>query len=123
MNKSITIRKSKIDKKGVFASRDFRKGETVLRWNPRVLKKSEMEKLGKDQENYVYRAGNNKYYLMQSPEKFVNHSCEANTLAKGGSDIAARDIRKGEEITTDYGKSGQFDFKCKCGSKGCKRKA
>ncbi len=43
---------------------------------------------------------------MQSPEKFVNHSCEANTQVRNHGDIAIRNINKGEGITSDYGKKG-----------------
>ena len=122
MNRNIVIKKSKIDKKGVFALRDFKKGEIVLKWNPRILKKAEIDKLREGQKNYIHRAGKNKYYLMRSPEKFVNHSCDANTRVIKHSDVAVRNIKKGEEITSDYGKSGIITFKCMCGSKNCKGK-
>ena len=120
MNKDIIVKKSKINKKGVFATRDFRKGEVVLEWNPKVLKKSEVEKLKDDQKHYLYEVGKNKYFLMQPPEKFVNHSCEANTQVKNSCDVAIRDIKKGEEITSDYGKDGSISFVCQCGSKNCR---
>ena len=57
---------------------------------------------------------------MQSPERFVNHSCESNTTVKNRSDIAIKNIKKGEEITSNYSSHGIESFKCKCGSKGCK---
>jgi len=58
---------------------------------------------------------------MQVPEKYVNHSCNANTRVGNQCDIAIRDIKKGEEITSDYGKEGSFiSFKCECGSKNCR---
>lgn len=118
--KNIIVKKSKIDKKGVFATKDFKKGEIVLKWTPKFLGKSEVEKLRNDQRHYAYKAGKNKYFLMQSPEKFVNHSCEANTRVKNYCDVAVRDIEKGEEITSDYGKSNPISFECKCGSKNCR---
>ncbi len=58
---------------------------------------------------------------MQSPERFVNHSCDANTSVKNKCDIASRDIKKGEEITSDYSNQGVELFKCCCGSKNCKK--
>lgn len=118
--KNLIVKKSKINKKGVFAARDFKKGEVVLRWKPRILKKSEIDKLREGQKHYVYRAGKNKYFLMQAPEKFVNHSCEANTRIKNCCDVAARNIKKGEEITSNYGKNISISFRCKCGSKKCR---
>lgn len=118
--KNIIVKKSKINKKGVFAARDFKRGEVVLKWNPKALKKSKIDKLRASQKYYIYKAGKNKYFLMQSPEKFVNHSCDANTQVKNYCDVAARDIKKGEEITSDYGKGSLVPFRCKCGSKNCR---
>ena len=57
---------------------------------------------------------------MQSPEKFVNHSCEPNTHVKNSCDVAVRNIKKGEEITSDYGKNNFVSFICKCGGKNCR---
>ena len=57
---------------------------------------------------------------MQATEKFVNHSCEPNTRVRNGSDVAMSNIKKGEEITTDYGKEvGLVAFKCTCGCNNC----
>lgn len=121
MNKNIIVKKSKINKKGVFAARDFKKGEVVLKWKPKALKKSEAEKLKDSQKHYLHKTSNNKYYLIQPPERFVNHSCEANTQVKNSScDVAIRDIKKSEEITSCYGKDALALFVCKCGSKNCK---
>jgi SET domain-containing protein len=53
MNKEIIVKKSKINKKGVFAARDFTKGEIVLRWYPKILRKSEVEKLKNNQKHYL----------------------------------------------------------------------
>ena len=120
MHKDIIVKKSKISKKGVFAARDFKKGEVVLKWKPKILGKSKIEELRDDQKHYIHKVGKNKYFLMQSPEKFVNHSCEANTRVKNRCDVAIRDIKKGEEITSDYGKDGPVSFECRCGSKKCR---
>lgn len=120
MSRDIVVKKSKINKKGVFAARDFKKGEVVLKWNPKILEKSEIEELKDNQRHYLYKIGRYKYFLMQPPEKFVNHSCEANTQVKNSCDVAVRNIKKGEEITSDYGKGGSVSFECKCGSKNCR---
>ena len=55
--------------------------------------------------------------------RFVNHSCDANTTAKNFSDVAKRDISKGEEITADYTEElpSNTYMECKCGSKNCKK--
>lgn len=117
----IVIKKSKISGKGVFASRNFLKGEIVLKWNPKLLDDDNFNKLPKRERIYVSYI-NGQHYLMQPPERYVNHSCEANTFSKDGCDITARDITRGEEITSNYGKDDVLDeFKCNCGSKKCKK--
>lgn len=120
MPNDIIVKKSKISGKGIFTNRDFKKGEVVLKWNPKTIKKSDIKKLSKKERGYVAEI-DNKYYLMQEPERYVNHSCELNTEAKNNCDVAIRDIKKGEEITTDYGNIGNLDnFRCRCGSKSCR---
>ncbi|MEI7620008.1 MAG: SET domain-containing protein-lysine N-methyltransferase [Candidatus Falkowbacteria bacterium] len=115
---NIFIKKSKINNKGVFASHDFKKGDVVLLWKPKVISKEEFEKLTKKNNNYLVEQDGN-YFLMQPPEKFVNHSCDPNTRALNKSDIAIRDIKTGEEVTSSYLSSGS---NCNCGSKNCKGK-
>jgi len=119
MPKIIIVKKSNIDKQGVFALKDFKKGEVVLKWSPKTLKKSEIDKLPEKDKHYVQKSGK-KYFLMQAPEKFVNHSCNPNTETKNCCDVTLTDIKKGEEITSDYGKGGAMSFRCKCGSENCK---
>lgn len=120
MNKNIIVKKSKIDKKGVFAARKFKKDEVVLKWHPKILKKLEVDKLPDKEKHYVYQK-NKKRFLMQPPERFINHSCEPNTRVKKYCDIAIRDIKHGEEITSDYEKGGLISFQCQCGSKNCRK--
>lgn len=118
----IVVKKSAIHGKGVFANRDFKKGEIVLRWDTsHRLTKEQAEKLRKAGDpNIAFLNG--VYLLVQEPERYVNHSCEANTSAKNFSDVAIRDIRKGEEITADYSQEGApgMNMECHCGSRNCR---
>jgi len=120
----VTVKKSKIGGKGVFASRNFKKGEIVLEWGPKILKKSEVKKISDEKRHYLYQDDGKDYFLMQPPERYVNHSCNANTEVKNKCDVAIRDIKRGEEITSDYGNGGgsSVSFICKCGSKNCRGK-
>ncbi len=77
----VVVKKSTINKKGVFTNRKFKKGEVVLKWNPKLLSESEVKKLPKEKRHYLFY-DDNAAYLMQSPEKYVNHSCETNTKTK-----------------------------------------
>jgi len=120
MEKPIIIKKSSIDGKGVFANKDFKKGKIILEWNlSKTLTKEQAEK-NKNKDYITFLKG--KYVLMQSPEKYINHSCNANTFAKNFCDIAKRNIKKGEEITANYIEEVPkgFFMKCNCKSKNCK---
>jgi SET domain-containing protein len=123
MESDVVIRKSKIEGKGVFANRDFKKGEVVIKWNTdTILTKAEVEKLPEREKRYISPIGD-RFLLQQPPVRYVNHSCNPNTkVVNDSSDVAIRDIKKGEEITSDYsiffipGRA----MKCNCGSKNCK---
>ncbi len=117
----VIVKKSKIQGKGVFAGRDFKKGEIVLKWNPTKLKKTQFSEISSQNKKYVSYF-KNEAFLMNSPEKFVNHSCNPNTFTKKFCDVAKRQIKKGEEITTNYSKEVKgLDMLCNCGSKNCKK--
>lgn len=55
--------------------------------------------------------------------KYVNHSCDPNTMSSGyGFEIALRDIQPVEEITDEYGLFNlQHDIECLCGSPRCRK--
>ncbi len=54
--------------------------------------------------------------------RYMNHSCEPNTIVRGREFIALRDIERGEAITFNYNTS-EYDmaepFACQCGSARC----
>lgn len=117
----VIVKKSKIEGFGVFASRDFKKDEVILKWKYKKLTKEEVKSLPDKEKRYVTYIGG-EYIYLQEPERYLNHSCDANTYPKNFSDVARRDIKKGEEITTDYGEQAEPNFKmvCHCGSKKCR---
>ncbi|MDP3728269.1 MAG: SET domain-containing protein-lysine N-methyltransferase [bacterium] len=120
----VVVKKSSIENLGLFAVRDFKKGEVVLRWDlSHELQKKDIIKLPEKEKKYVsFHEG--KYILIQEPSRYINHSCDANTKAEHFCDIAVRDIKKGEEITADYTEEGDLLGKtvpCHCGSKHCKK--
>jgi SET domain-containing protein len=123
MKLPVIIKKSEIHGKGVFANRNFKKGQIIIRWDiSRQLTKDQVKKLPKKDKEYIAYV-HKKYILMQSPAKYVNHSCDSNTYSKNFKDIAKRNIKKGEEITGDYSQDADEDFKmkCKCQSAKCKK--
>ncbi len=50
----VIVQKSPIHGKGVFASRDFKKGEVVLHWEiSHILSKEEVERMPEEKKRYV----------------------------------------------------------------------
>tara|TARA_Y100000310_G_scaffold96993_1_gene94667 strand:+ start:580 stop:972 length:393 start_codon:yes stop_codon:yes gene_type:complete len=120
---NVVVKKSKIHELGVFASRNFEKGEIILEWDVSYeLKKEQIDNLPEEEKRYVaFLEG--KYILMQAPARYVNHSCSANTYMDNFCDVAKRDIKKGEEITANYSETmapGEY-MDCKCGNKNCRK--
>ena len=98
----VVIGKGKIFGKGVFAKRDFKKGEIVIKYNLVPLTKKEYDSLSEMEKNFCHTYSR-QIYIYSSPERYVNHSSKPNTIQdiKNQCDIAIRDIICGEEITTD----------------------
>ncbi len=99
---NVVIGKGKMLGKGVFAYRDFKKGEIVIIYNLKRLTDEEFQKLPEMEKNFVHKHWKITY-LYLPPARYVNHSLNPNTIQdlKNKCDIALRDIKKGEEITTD----------------------
>jgi len=115
--------------RGVYATRDFRRGETVLKGTGKVLPYQTM---------YSIQIDWNRHLAIGSPAKYLNHSCDPNLgvrkcNAEGVEFVAIRDIQKGEEVTFDYAMTeyrhyprlnpeDEFDLTCSCGSQYCRGK-
>ena len=91
--------------KGVFANRNFKKGEVVIKYQLKPLTSEEFQNLPKNEKMFTHKHWG-KIYLYSEPERFVNHSDSPNTYQdlQKQCDIALRDIIKGEPITTDANK-------------------
>lgn len=98
----VIIGKGEMFGKGIFAARNFRKNEIVIKYNLKPLTEKEFQELSKKEKNFVHEHWG-QLYLYSIPERYVNHSSSPNTFQdlKKRCDIAIRDIKKGEAITTD----------------------
>lgn len=100
----VEIKKSHIgqfdDGLGVFALRDFKKGEVVIKYNLKALTKEEYRNLTSSEKNFTHKRKGVIYYY-PDPERHVNRSKEPNICVdfERGADIALRDIAKGEELS------------------------
>ena len=98
----VLVKRGKISGKGVFANRNFRKGEKVIKYKLTPLTEKAFNHLSKSERNFVHKQEGVRY-LYSSPERYVNHSTSPNTIQdiKNRCDLAKRYIKRGEEITTD----------------------
>jgi len=91
----VVVKKSKIQGFGVFAGRDFKKGETVLRWgNSKQLTEEEAKLVPAEEKKYV-AFFNGKYVFQLPPARYMNHSCNPNTFVRAFCDVALNGIKKG----------------------------
>jgi len=118
---AVIIRNSKIQGKGVFAGTDFKERDVVMRWDASIILTEKEAKKVHEKKYLVFFKG--KYIVAQPPEKYLNHSCNPNTKEGGLCDIALRDIKNGEELTTDYSLNAptHIKMKCACGSRKCRK--
>ena len=126
------IKKSKIDKNGLYASRDIKKGTRIIEYKGKIITSKQSETNPKfDNGKAIYLFNINKKFDLDGDYNFntarlINHSCDPNCEVTGaGLKIwvyAMRNIKKGEELSYDYGFNYDDDYKaypCKCGTKNC----
>lgn len=108
--------------KGVFALRDFRKGEFIFRRrHGRIVTNSEIRSLSAEDWRHLCELDRERSAVLLAPGCYLNHSCDPNAMRSGVTVFAWRRIRRGDEITIDY-RLNAFDgrrSKCLCGSTSC----
>ncbi len=124
--KLFEIKESKIAGQGVFATKDFDKGErissigneTITIENPSIMENDLFESafpIGKYNNKFIY--------VISSPAIYLNHSCVPNAGIKNNRYLfAMKKIRKGDEIVIDYAicNIDGFRMECRCGCKKCR---
>jgi len=118
----VEVRGSPIHGLGVYARRAFEADEVVLRWDTsRRLTAAEAASLPEGERRYTHPFDSETTLLVQPPERYVNHSCDNNTVVRDFCDVAVRRIPAGEEVTSDYAADGSGSrFVCACGARGCR---
>lgn len=114
---------------GVFAKEFIPKGTIVyvkdsLEIEVTPKKYAKLDAYGKSVvDKYSYRDERGYKIVSWDFAKYVNHSCNRNTISTGyGFEIALRDIQADEEITDEYAIFNiESDFKCGCGSENCRK--
>ena len=125
-------KKSGINNLGLFAKGDINKGEKVIEYKGRKFTHKQVEENDRfDNSKAIYLFTLNERYVLDgdtktNTAKYINHSCNPNCevdIINGKIwIIAIKDIKKGDELSYDYGFGYDADFRqfpCKCGSKNC----
>tara|TARA_B100000242_G_C42955690_1_gene443194 strand:- start:40 stop:501 length:462 start_codon:yes stop_codon:yes gene_type:complete len=130
--KPYKIKKSKIDNNGLYATCNIKKGTKIIEYKGKIISTKKSDDDPKfDNGKAIYLFNLNKRYDLDGDFKFntarlINHSCDPNCEVFGtGLKIwvyAMKDIKKGDELSYDYGFSFDEDYKnypCRCGAKNC----
>ncbi len=98
--KDVYIGKGKLAGKGVYAARDFKKGELIKYWDLKPLTQAEFNALPKSEHMFVHTF-DGKLFLFPEPSRYTNHSANPTVRSDFDKqcDYAIRDIKKGEPIT------------------------
>lgn len=111
---------------GVFAARPFLRDEIVGRIDGRVIAD------GTHDPRYAIDLGDHRVLEPKSPFRFLNHCCAPNceiVYDDGMFDMVEdrvlfvqtrRDIRRGDELTIDYGWPIEAAIPCLCGHEDCR---
>ena len=119
---TLIVQKSDIHHLGVYAKRDILKGERIIRY---LGKRLTNKQASAEDDTYHYQI-NSRYTIDgKNDARYINHSCDPNAesdIIKGTIWIVAiRDIKKGEELTYNYGYNVKeaLRYPCRCGAKAC----
>ena len=128
------IKKSNIDKngRGLYATKNIKVGTKIIEYVGNIITKKQTENSDKfNNSKPIYLFNLNKRYDLDgdvpwNTARLINHSCSNNSEYDGTGlkiwVIANKEIKKGEEITCDYGFGYDSDYKqfpCKCKAINC----
>jgi len=132
------VRGSEIHGRGVYATEDIPKETEVIEYVGEPINKEISEERAWDQYAKSEENGDAAVYIFTLDEKWdidgnvpwniarlINHSCDPNCEAwivgRRIKIYSLRDIKKGEELTFDYGFDVECyeDHPCRCGSENC----
>lgn len=127
----ITVKKSKIDGMGCYATQFFPKGKKVAEYVGEKISRREIKRRLENLQR-IQICAIDQYWAIDGSvggngTQYVNHSCEPNTTLRNVRGhlifFAKRDIQPGEEILLDYEWSWHpDDYDCHCGAKTCRGK-
>jgi uncharacterized protein len=139
---AFTIRSSRIQGKGAFASRRIKKGERIIEYLGECIDEAESDIRYPDDEmgrhhTFLFSIGDGSRVLdagpLEWPAKYINHSCDPNCEAIEEEDgrvfiSALHAIESGTELSYDYAyertpehtEADEKLYVCRCGSPKCR---
>ncbi len=119
----IIVKESDGKGKGVFALRNFARGEFIFRrQHGQVVRNDDISILSEEDQRHLCELDWECSAVLLTPGCYLNHSCDPNAMRSGTHVFAWHDIRQGEEITIDY-RLNAFTgerWNCECGSANCR---
>jgi SET domain-containing protein len=118
----VVVRAAGARGQGVFALRDFSRGEFIFRRrHGRVVRNQEIDTLSAEDQRHLCELDWETSAVLLPPGCYLNHSCDPNAMRKGVHVYAWKDIRQNEEITIEYRLNafGDERSECLCGSNNC----
>lgn len=125
----LSIRKSRINRKGCFATVCFHRGRKIAEYTGERITDLEATRRARKRRYLRICDIDGRFSLDGSSggngTHYINHSCQPNAYMKNlyGHVLffALRDIHPGEEITVDYEQTLLPDSKrCHCGARNCR---
>ncbi len=135
------VKNSKVHGKGIYATQNIKKGVKIIEYLGEKISRKEGDRRSELRiKKYLNSKNIGSVYIFQlnakqdidgSPlynkARYINHSCDPNCevdIENGKIWISSlRRIKKGEELSYDYGysfdKEDYKDHPCKCNSKNC----
>jgi SET domain-containing protein len=121
----IARRKSTLHGDGVFAAEAIRRGTRIIDYAGELIRSADSEER---EDRYhaegciwvfrVNRSWSRDASVDGNIARFINHACEPNCYFEVVDKTiwirAARDIRRGEELTYDYKTTGERTIPCRC---------
>lgn len=115
--------------KAVFAARNFKPGDVIVKFEGEVVHKDQIPKKLKGEDDRFVQIGIDQYLGPSGDvDDFINHSCDPNAGLRfsevGILLVAIKDIAIGEEITWDYSTTlfeNSWKMLCDCKKGVCRK--
>jgi hypothetical protein len=118
----VEVRPAGVKGLGVFALRDFERGDFIFRRrHGKVVDTAGIASLTETEQMHLCELDWDRFAVLEPPGCYLNHSCDPSAMRSGVKVFAWRDIAASEEITIDY-RLNAFDgssWPCQCGAANC----